>query len=732
MIRRVWSEHRLFVGVLVVFIVLASAYSISTPLFEAPDEQWHFAFVQYIAQRHELPVQHPGQPDHLARQEASQPPLYYVIAAAATFWIDTSDFPGIAWENPHYGFSVPGVVNDNKNLFIHTSQESFPWHNTALAVHLARFLSVFFGALAVTFSYLLALEIFEGDKIFASASAAFVAFLPQFLFISGAVSNDSAIVAMCAWALWLIVLRLGANARPSGQNDIGLVPLWPLDSITLGVVAGLAALAKVSGLGIGILAVLALLLVCRMNIRGLVTHLALFTISFLIIAGWWYARNLFLYGELTGTEMMLSIFGARVTPLTIPQFTAQLGEVWETFWIGFGWGNIRAPYGIYLIFSLHLGLAGLGWIRTSIHPVARSGIRRRGFRLALCLAWIVIVSAAFLRWMLLTQAPHGRLLFPALPALAALVVFGWTQIAPQIRLAASLIPATALGTVALIALIAILRPAYAFPSVLSNDAAAKIGNRVDITYDGKMQLLGYGVSPLRPLPDGSVTLDLFWRSLAVMNEDYSIGISVLDSENHVVSQRNSYPGHGMLPTSLWRAGQMIKDQYWVPIPAGAPAPSVAQIQISLFDRATQKELSAFDPKGNPITPIVGQFKIKSPVPITVRSPVTRTDYVFENQITLVGYDVDASQVVLYWKGTPPIQHNYTIFAHWLDASGHIVAQMDAKPSIPTSLWDDGDTIVERFERSSDRLRVGLYLADTGERLSVGQEDSVILVLPAGQ
>jgi len=100
---RVLREHREIVIVLALFVALGIFFSMSTPLFEAPDEQWHFAFVQYVATGRGLPVQTLDQPTHLARQEGSQPPLYYLLAAAATFWIDTSDYPGIVWANPHYG-----------------------------------------------------------------------------------------------------------------------------------------------------------------------------------------------------------------------------------------------------------------------------------------------------------------------------------------------------------------------------------------------------------------------------------------------------------------------------------------------------------------------------------------------------------------------------------------------------------------------------------------------------
>ena len=63
-----------------VFLLLGALYSVTTPVFETPDEVWHFAHVRYVAQRMALPVQG-AQGEELAHQEASQPPLYYVLAA---------------------------------------------------------------------------------------------------------------------------------------------------------------------------------------------------------------------------------------------------------------------------------------------------------------------------------------------------------------------------------------------------------------------------------------------------------------------------------------------------------------------------------------------------------------------------------------------------------------------------------------------------------------------------
>ncbi|HEM61376.1 MAG TPA: hypothetical protein ENO24_03710, partial [Chloroflexi bacterium] len=101
--------------VLGLFVILATAYSVIVPLGEAPDEVPHFTYIRYIVQNHALPV---GAEEH----EGFQPPLYYLIGAASTFWIDTSDFAVRANGDFSFTEDVPPF-----NLLLHTTEESFPY-----------------------------------------------------------------------------------------------------------------------------------------------------------------------------------------------------------------------------------------------------------------------------------------------------------------------------------------------------------------------------------------------------------------------------------------------------------------------------------------------------------------------------------------------------------------------------------------------------------------------------
>jgi hypothetical protein len=188
-IKEIIRGNLCFLVILVLYLILALAYSVIVPLGEAPDEVPHFTYILYITRHGRLPV---GAEEH----EGFQPPLYYIIGAATTFWIDTDDY--VIKANGDYSFTedVPPF-----NLLLHTTAESFPYHDWALAWHLIRLLSVAMGATTVWATYRIAREIFPDEKYIALGAAVFNAFLPQFLFISGVINNDNLAAALSSLML---------------------------------------------------------------------------------------------------------------------------------------------------------------------------------------------------------------------------------------------------------------------------------------------------------------------------------------------------------------------------------------------------------------------------------------------------------------------------------------------------------------------------------------------------
>jgi len=186
------------------YLLLGFVYSLTVPLFEAPDELYHYAFVKHLADGHGLPVlRSPGQIG-LWRQEGGQPPLYYILGALLTRWIDTRDASRVILRNPHA--DVGRVTPDrNVNIIVHTSREHFPFRGTVLAVHLLRIFSVALGALAVWRGYKLACEVLSQRGALPLYVMAMIAFQPMFLFITSSVNNDALAIFLGTFALELIV-----------------------------------------------------------------------------------------------------------------------------------------------------------------------------------------------------------------------------------------------------------------------------------------------------------------------------------------------------------------------------------------------------------------------------------------------------------------------------------------------------------------------------------------------
>ena len=110
-------------AILVLFIGLGTVYSVVIPLFETPDEVYHYIYVKHIADGGGLPLYHEGVTFPM-RQEASQPPLYYLVNGLATAWIDTSDAEQVIQYNPHAAIGAPAAWG-NRNVTSHLDSEGF-------------------------------------------------------------------------------------------------------------------------------------------------------------------------------------------------------------------------------------------------------------------------------------------------------------------------------------------------------------------------------------------------------------------------------------------------------------------------------------------------------------------------------------------------------------------------------------------------------------------------------
>lgn len=700
--RRPWISLFLL---LLLYASLTLAYSVVTPIYEGPDEPMHYAYVRHLAETGRLPPLTGYAGDHPAQHEASQPPLYYATAAWLTFWApDQGDYATLLARNPHFGYTAPLTVPDNKNVWLHTSGEDFPWRGTVLAIRLTRLVSLLFGALGVVATWGLGGELWPSSDWLPLLAAGVTAFVPQFLFMGGVVTNGTAAMALSACVLWAVA-RLARRAGRQRASD-RLAEVQP--ALLLGLLLGLAALTKVSVLGLLLLVSLFLVAIHRwkgLSWRATLGRLGLILGVAALVGGWWYARNWFLYGS----PFNLGVHWAgpwaygRSHPLraVLPRL---VGVEWS-WWGMFGTGTIGFPDGVYMALRAGwlLALAGWGLVLLRFPPRGVSA-----WVWGLLWAWSLLILALQVRWMQTMIAPWGRLLFPALAPMACLLVEGWRGWLPsRARSTPLLVPVAGLLLLSAVAPLAVIGPAYARPVQLMPTQVDALAHPVDFRLGDLARLIGYDLDRTS-LPAGDwLTVTLCWEVLGSTATDYTLFVQLIGVDGGLVASRHAYPGQGRFQTSQWRPGDRFCDETRVYVDEHAPVPAVYQVEVGLLQAVSHERLPVHTPDGPLDGPLfLASVRVAPDALPEVAVPVA-LDYRLGETLALVGRGPLPETVraghpfsmTVYWRANVSPLADYTAFVHFLDPTGEIAAQVDRPPRwgcYPTSFWVPGEVVSDTF------------------------------------
>jgi hypothetical protein len=80
-----------------------------------------------------------------------------------------------------------------------------------------------------------------------------------------------------------------------------------------------------------------------------------------------------------------------------------------------------------------------------------------------------------------------------------------------------------------------------------------------------------------PLAGGQWQITLYWQATASPDRDFSVSVQasdrdVIDSPDAIVAQADSSaPVHGWYPTTLWSAGEIVRDDHLIAPPLDRPA-----------------------------------------------------------------------------------------------------------------------------------------------------------------
>jgi hypothetical protein len=258
----------------------------------------------------------------------------------------------------------------------------------------------------------------------------------------------------------------------------------------------------------------------------------------------------------------------------------------------------------------------------------------------------------------------------------------------------------------------------------------------ELTFANKIRLLGCDWETKRTDFENTVNLTLYWQATLPVDEDYEILLKVVNGTYKVWGQQEGHPARGVFPTYTWQEGQIIRDQREIEILPGTP-PGVYHVEVILYDL---RDSVWVEPDGG--AELLGPVEIPRGAPLPVEKldiehPVEAN---LGRQINLLGYNIESGfrpgdeiHLTLFWQALQDMEKDYTVFAHLIDEGGHIWGQKDNPPVdgfYPTTQWEKGETVRDQYNLVISPsappgeywIEVGMYLAETGERLEVRGEE----------
>jgi len=255
---------------------------------------------------------------------------------------------------------------------------------------------------------------------------------------------------------------------------------------------------------------------------------------------------------------------------------------------------------------------------------------------------------------------------------------------------------------------------------------------------GKFRLLGYSLAT-DALKEGALDVALYWQSLEPVEEDYIIVVKLVNDVYHVWGESQGELWGDEFWASRWAEDLVIGDSHHIELLPATP-PGLYRLEVNVVDPHSWQIL---EPDGE-------AKMLSEPLEIPRRSlSVEALDVEHSlgadlgGKVRLLGYNIESGfrpgdniHLTLFWQCLEEMEQSYTVFTHLVDAGDNIGAQKDNPPVdgfYPTTKWEVGEVVRDQYDLviPSDapsgeyRLKVGMYLAETEERLSA-LEDGVPL------
>jgi mannosyltransferase len=262
-----------------------------------------------------------------------------------------------------------------------------------------------------------------------------------------------------------------------------------------------------------------------------------------------------------------------------------------------------------------------------------------------------------------------------------------------------------------------------------------------ITFGSSLDLVGYELPGDEYRPGHTLGVDLLWCVRQQPENGMLVRLQLLDTAGRVMAEQVDQLGRSGEAAGRPAAGQLLLHRSSLTIPASSE-PGRYRARIAVLDAADERSVWAYLPlPARALT--LGRVELV-PWPLETALPPLEhplgATFGEPPQVELSGFNLEerlwsageSVPLALVWRALAPLDGNWDVLVHLVDAEGEIVAQADGAPAHgfrPTASWREGEVIVDErmLALPSDlppgeyALWTGLYRPESWQRLEAHDE-----------
>ncbi|NOZ06540.1 MAG: DUF2723 domain-containing protein [Chloroflexi bacterium] len=117
-------------------------------------------------------------------------------------------------------------------------------------------------------------------------------------------------------------------------------------------------------------------------------------------------------------------------------------------------------------------------------------------------------------------------------------------------------------------------------------------HRIDQPVSDDIALLAYQREPLARRDGNRLRLTLYWQPAERLPTSLKVSARLLDATGEKIAQQDGIPVHNAYPTTAWRAGEIVRDGYDLPLPDGPG--KATDVLVIVYDPSDLHEIGRLE------------------------------------------------------------------------------------------------------------------------------------------